>query len=128
MDRDGPRRSSVAGPRAGQCRSRLWRPAESSMNLDIAITLVILLLTFVALARELLSPPATVLGAVVLLMVFGVVTPEQAFSGFSNPAPITVAALYVLARAVEKTGALQPLVSATLGRSHGKFSPHVKFL
>lgn len=86
------------------------------MNLDIALTLVILLLTFVALARELLSPPATVLGAVVLLMVFGVVTPEQAFSGFSNPAPITVAALYVLARAVEKTGALQPLVSATLGR------------
>jgi di/tricarboxylate transporter len=49
-------------------------------------------------------------------MVLGVVTPAEALSGFSNPAPITVAALYVLARAVEKTGALQPLVAATLGR------------
>jgi di/tricarboxylate transporter len=86
------------------------------MGFDTSVTVVVLLLTLVLLARELLTPPATVLGAVVLLLVFGVVTPEQAFSGFSNPAPITVAALYVLARAVEKTGALQPLVSATLGR------------
>jgi di/tricarboxylate transporter len=86
------------------------------VDFDAAVTLTILLVTLVALARELVPPPMTVLVAVVLLLVFGVVTPQQAFSGFSNPAPITVAALYVLARAVEKTGALQPLVSRTLGR------------
>ena len=86
------------------------------MSYEAVVTLVVLALTLVALARELIPPPATVLGAVILLLVFGVVTPQQAFSGFSNPAPITVAALYVLARAVEKTGALQPLVSATLGQ------------
>jgi di/tricarboxylate transporter len=86
------------------------------MSFDAALTLTVLLLTLVALARELFPPPATVLGAVVLLLVFGIVTPGQAFSGFSNPAPITVAALFVLARAVEKTGALQPLVASTLGR------------
>ncbi len=41
------------------------------MDYDVAVTVVILLLTLVVLARELLSPPATVLGAVVLLLVFG---------------------------------------------------------
>jgi len=46
-------------------------------------------------------------------------TPGEAFAGFSNPAPITVAALYVLTRAVEKTGALQPVVNATLGEGRG---------
>ncbi len=86
------------------------------MSPEATLTIVVLLLALVALARELLPPPATMLGASVLLMVFGVVTPAEAFSGFSNPAPITVAALYVLARAVEKTGALQPLVAAMLGR------------
>ena len=86
------------------------------MSYEVIVTLVVLALTLVSLARELFPPPATVLGAVILLLVFGVVTPQEAFSGFSNPAPITVAALYVLARAVEKTGALQPLVSATLGQ------------
>ncbi len=86
------------------------------MSLAASLTIVVLLLTLVALARDLLPPPATMLGAVVLLMAFGVINPEEALSGFSNPAPITVAALYVLARAVEKTGALQPLVSAMLGK------------
>jgi len=89
------------------------------MDYDSLVTLVVLALTLAALAREVFPPPATVLGAVVALLVLGVITPQQAFSGFSNPAPITVAALYVLARAVEKTGALQPLVSATLGREGG---------
>ncbi len=62
----------------------------------------------------------TVLGAAVLLLVTGVIETNQAFSGFSNPAPITVAALYVLARAVEKTGTLQPFIRATMG---GEKSP-----
>ena len=85
------------------------------MGPEAWLTVAVLAATLVALARESLPPPATMLGAVVVLMVLGVVTTAEAFSGFSNPAPITVAALYVLARAVEKTGALQPLVAAMLG-------------
>jgi di/tricarboxylate transporter len=49
-----------------------------------------------------------------------VVSPAEGLSGFSNPAPFTVAALYVVARAVEKTGGLQPLLRVLLvgnGRS-----------
>ncbi|HLU30566.1 MAG TPA: SLC13 family permease, partial [Acidimicrobiia bacterium] len=61
------------------------------------------------------SPAATMVAAMVIVLVTGVVTPEQALSGFSNSAPITVAALYVLARAVQKTGALTPLVRRMLG-------------
>jgi di/tricarboxylate transporter len=90
------------------------------MTTAAALTVAVLLLTVVALARELLPPPVTVLGAVILLLLLGVVTPAEAFSGFSNPAPITVAALYVLARAVEKTGALQPLVQAMLGKGRSR--------
>jgi di/tricarboxylate transporter len=54
-------------------------------------------------------------GAVILLLGMGVVTPAEALSGFSNPAPFTVAALFVVARAVEKTGGLQPLLGVLLG-------------
>ena len=60
-----------------------------------------------------------VIGRVVVLLVAGVIDPGQAFHGFSNPAPITVAALYVVARAVEKTGVLQPLVRSMLGERSG---------
>ncbi len=89
------------------------------MSWEAWFTLAVILLTVVALARELLPPSATILSAVVVLLVAGVVSAEQAFSGFSNPAPITVAALFILARAVEKTGALQPIIRATLGDGLG---------
>ena len=66
------------------------------------------------LVRGLFSPPAGVLGATALLYVLGVTSASEAFSGFANTAPITVAGLYVIAGAVDKTGALQPVVSRLL--------------
>jgi di/tricarboxylate transporter len=89
------------------------------MNWQAWLTLLVVAVTVYALARDLLAPAVAVLGAVIALLVAGVITPDEAFSGLSNPAPITVAALYVLARAVEKTGALQPVLNATLGDRRG---------
>lgn len=85
------------------------------MTVEAWLTLVVLTGMIAILVRDVAAPSVAVIGAVVALLVAGVVTPAQAFSGLSNPAPITVAALYVLARAVEKTGGLQPIVAATLG-------------
>ena len=98
------------------------------MSWEAWFTLVVLVFMIVALARERFPPSATILSAVIVLLAAGVVSAEQAFSGFSNPAPITVAALYVLARAVEKTGALQPLVSATLGGGRDSRSSLVRLV
>ncbi|CAN5603099.1 SLC13 family permease [soil metagenome] len=84
------------------------------MSGEAWLTLVVITITVIGLSREMVAPAVAVLGAVITLLILGVITPQQALAGFSNPAPITVAALYVVARAVEKTGALQPLVSATL--------------
>ena len=85
------------------------------MTPDAWLTLAVLAVMVGVLVRDVTAPSVAVIGAVVTLLVAGVVTPAQAFVGLSNAAPITVAALYVLARAVEKTGAIQPLVVAALG-------------
>ena len=85
------------------------------MTWEAWLTLAVLGATLSLLVRGRTTPALAVFGAVILLLVTGVVTPAQALSGFSNPAPFTVAALYVLARAVEKTGGLQPLLRALLG-------------
>ncbi len=83
------------------------------------LTLAVVAATVVVLARERLSPPFAVLGAVVILLVAGVIDAGQAFAGFSNPAPITVAALYVLAAATEVTGALEGIVERLAGHGRG---------
>jgi di/tricarboxylate transporter len=82
---------------------------EAWLTLAVVVGVVGLLVT------ERVPPPVAILGGVIVLLVARVVTPAEAFSGFSNPAPITVAALYVLAAGVEKTGALERLTARILG-------------
>lgn len=90
------------------------------MGFDAWFTLVVVAGMFITMARGLAQPAPSILGAVIALLVAGVIDAKQAFAGFSNAAPITVAALYVLARAVEDTGALRPLIDAALGRSESQ--------
>lgn len=79
------------------------------------MTLLVIALVLVGLIRDVTTPATVVLAGTVTLHVVGVIDVDQALAGFSNPGPITVAALYVLAAAVEKTGALRPIIDRTLG-------------
>ncbi len=85
------------------------------MSLDAWITLGVVLVAVALLATERLPPAFTLLAAVTVLVVVHVLQIPDAFAGFSNPAPLTVAALYVLAAAVEKTRALERLATRLLG-------------
>lgn len=85
------------------------------MGLDAWMTLAVVVGVLVMLGRGRVAPSVVVFGGAVAVLVLGIVEPEQAFSGFSNAAPITVAALYVVAAGIEKTGALTPLMQGTLG-------------
>ncbi len=98
------------------------------MTLPALFTLAVLVAAIAAMIRDVLPPTGAILGALVLLLLAGIVSPAEALSGFSNPAPITVAALYVVARAVEKTGALQPLVRRMLGDGEGGRTGLVRLL
>lgn len=95
------------------------------MSWEAWFTLAIVVITIVLLALERLPPWSVMLGAVIILLVAGVVDVPQAFGGFANPAPITVAALYVLAGAAEATGALDALGSV-LGRGQRERSDLAK--
>ncbi|HEY2825620.1 MAG TPA: SLC13 family permease [Gemmatimonadales bacterium] len=83
------------------------------------VTLAVTGLTVIMMVYDVVAPSLILFGAAMLLMLVHVVTPAQALQGFSNTAPLSVAALYVLARAAEKTGALQPALRATLGGARG---------
>ena len=86
------------------------------MGFDSWITVGALVVMVAALVTGRLSPPAAVIGTSAALFVLGVTDAQQAFSGFANTAPITVAALYVIAGAIDRTGALAPIVSKLLNQ------------
>lgn len=64
------------------------------MGWEAWFTLAVIGVTIVALAREFLPPSATVLSAVIVLLVAVALTLAQAFSGFSNPAHQTNLMVY----------------------------------
>lgn len=70
------------------------------------VTLLILAAAMYGFVSERLAPDVTALLALLALLLTGVLTPYEAFSGFSHPATISVAAVLVLSAAVERTGAL----------------------
>jgi di/tricarboxylate transporter len=90
-----------------------------TVSLEAWLTLAVIVVVIVALARELVQPAAAVLGGTVALLLLGVIDAGQAFSGFSNEAPIIIAALLVLGRAVDLSGLLQPIVAAIFGQQTG---------
>ena len=85
---------------------------------ESALTIAVVFAMFALMVRG-RSAAGSILCAVIVLLVAGVIDERQALAGFSNPAPITVAALYVVARAVERTGALRPLVRGAMGSGGG---------
>jgi di/tricarboxylate transporter len=79
------------------------------------ITLIAVVILLVVLAWELVHPSVAVLATTITLFLLGVIDADQAFSGFSNEAPIVVASLLVLARAVDVSGIMQPIVAGLFG-------------
>lgn len=75
------------------------------------------------LVRGRTSAALIVFGGNIVLLTAGVIDTEQSLAGFSNPAPLTVAALYVVAAGVQRTGALTPILHGALGRRSGVRRP-----
>ncbi len=81
---------------------------------------IILGIAVILFVTELLPIDVTSLLIVAALVATGVLTPQEGVAGFSNPAPITIAAMLVLSAGLIKTGAVVRLgtrISSLGGRS-----------
>ena len=77
-----------------------------AVTVKAVVTLLIVAAAMYGFVSERLAPDVTSLLALLALLLTGVLTPYEAFSGFSHPATISVAAVLVLSAGVERTGAL----------------------
>jgi di/tricarboxylate transporter len=89
--------------------------------MTILLTLGVILLTLILFISEWLPVDITALTIMVLLIVLGLVTPEEGISGFSSSATITVMAMFILSAGIARTGAIQ-VVSELLLKWGGKTS------
>jgi di/tricarboxylate transporter len=74
-----------------------------------------------SLARDWLGPDVVMSLGLVVFMLAGVLSIEEALMGFGNAGVLTVAALFVVAQAVRDSGRLEQFAAKLLGRSNGSF-------
>src|SRR4030088_2987444 len=103
---------------------RFKQSRGTTMSWQAWLTLGVVVVAMAALASERVSQRGTVRAAVTVLLLTRVIDAKSALSGFSNEAPFTIAALYVVAGAAQATGALQGLTQRVLGSARrGKRRP-----
>lgn len=80
-------------------------PGDIELGWAAWYTLAVIAAMTVALVRG-VRAQLVLTGALALLLVAGVLTPAEAFSGFSNPAVVTIGLMFIVAAGVEQTAAL----------------------
>lgn len=77
-----------------------------SQLLQFIIIIVLMIISFVF---EIVSMEVTALGTIGLLLICNIITIDEAIAGFSNKAVITIGAIFIISRALVKTGFLEVL-------------------
>ena len=73
------------------------------------VSIAILIALFVGFLLERLPPSAVATGGAVAFLVVGYISTDEALEVFSNPAPITIAAMFILSGALVRTGVIEAM-------------------
>ncbi|PRO66027.1 SLC13 family permease [Alkalicoccus urumqiensis] len=89
------------------------------MTAEIGFVLALLLVMLFCLMKEVARPDYIVAAALLVLLLSGIITPAQAARGFTNEGMWTVALLFIVAGAVQKSPLLHQFVLRGLGSGKG---------
>lgn len=96
-------------------------------GVEIAIVLLLVVIVFFGFIREILPSDVVALLAMGALLLTGILSVPETLAVFSNSAPITIAAMFVLSAALERTGVIDA-AGRMVTRLAGQASPIVAML
>lgn len=76
------------------------------MTFEIGFVLFLIVVAIFLFVTDYVSYDVAAIIVMVSLLVTGILTPREGLSGFSNPATVTVAAMFILSEGVRRTGIL----------------------
>ncbi|ENH96211.1 sulfur deprivation response regulator [Gracilibacillus halophilus YIM-C55.5] len=97
------------------------------MTFHMIFVLIVIIAMFVALVLEIARPDLIVFSALVVFLLTGILTPEEALSGFSNQGMLTIALLFIVAGAVQKHGLIEEMMTKWLDKSKSVKSSMIRF-
>ena len=98
------------------------------MPWEILFVFALLALALASFVWEKLPPDVTALSLFAILLATGILPSEKAFSVFSNPAPLTVGAMFIISAALDKCGVIERLAMGLQGLSRFSYRPFLLFI
>jgi di/tricarboxylate transporter len=86
------------------------------MDFQFWFTIILILLMTAALLKEWAEPDLIIFSTLLLLILGGVISTQEAFIGFSNAGMLTVGFLFVVAAAMQRTGTFNHVGNILLGK------------
>ena len=83
------------------------------MSYEITLVAAVAVCAIVLFATEKLSVDVVAIVVMSILLISGIITPQEGISGFSNKATVTVGAMFIISAALFKTGAVSYLGKLT---------------
>lgn len=80
-----------------------------------AVMGVLIVLLFAAFALELAAPEVVAVGLVAVLLLLGVIATDDVLAAMGNPAPLTIACMFIISSAMVRTGALDMMAGRITG-------------
>lgn len=95
-------------------------------NWEPILTGILLVLMVGTMVMGRFAPDIIMMGVLLVLIVTGILNPEEAVQGFANQGLITVAMLYIVAAAMKETGAMSRITAWLIGRPKDERSAQVR--
>lgn len=84
------------------------------MSIEAWFTLFVVALCFILLSSNRYSPDLILMAGLTLLLLSGIISPEQALKGLANEGMVTVGVLYIVITGFRETGGINWLVDSVL--------------
>lgn len=88
------------------------------MSYEMIVVAVVVFGMIGALIMDIARPVIIVFTALTILLVTGILKPEDALAGFSNEGMLTIALLFVIAGAIQKSGMIEVIMKGWLNKSN----------
>ncbi|MEK6268961.1 MAG: SLC13 family permease [Planococcus sp. (in: firmicutes)] len=86
------------------------------MSVQMIFVLIVIVAMVSALLFEIARPDMIVFSALVVLLLSGILTTEEALRGFSNPGMLTIALLFIVVGTVQKHGLIDQMMISWLNK------------
>ncbi|WP_460682319.1 SLC13 family permease [Nesterenkonia populi] len=98
------------------------------MSVEAVLTIFTVVCVLTSLAATRIAPDVVLMTAVAFLIVFGIISPADALSGFGNTGVLTIAVLYFVAAGLKESGAIQWMAHRLLGQPKGTRQAQLRVL